>query len=323
MRRLLVRGTVAAWIALGALGVLRYGQGYAQYRGFPPPKDPAGVAAGQIDRVRFASAALGGERSYDVYLPAGYRRDVARGQRFGVLYLLHGNPGNPELYFNAGRVGVAADTLLAHHRITPMLIVVPDGRDGTWRGDTEWADTPHGRYGSLVLDVVRDVDRRFPTIANRRHRVIGGYSMGAYGAVQLTLSHPRIFGAFESWSGYFRQQATYSFSGASPATLRAASPIDELHRLAKAPPAVARRVPAPGSASPLARRHRSRLPLAAYVYGGDVDPETAQMPAFVRALRRAGITTSSRIVPGRHDWAVWRPMVPTMLRWANARMAGR
>jgi enterochelin esterase-like enzyme len=47
------------------------------------------------------------------------------------------------------------------------------------------------------------------------------------------------------------------------------------------------------------------------------------MPAFVRALRRAGITTSSRIVPGRHDWAVWRPMVPTMLRWANARMAGR
>ncbi|WP_320670282.1 alpha/beta hydrolase [Patulibacter defluvii] len=261
------------------------------------------MPAGRLLRVGFRSAALGKRRSYDVYLPAGYRRDVARGMRFGVLYLLHGNPGNPELYFNAGRVGVDADVALAHHRIRPLLIVVPDGRDGTWRDDTEWADTPHGRYGSLVLDVVHDVDRRFPTIANRAHRVIGGYSMGAYGAIQLTLAHPRIFGAFESWSGYFRQQRQYSFAGADAATLRAASPVDEL------------------AAAPVGAR--PRLPLRAYVYGGDVDPDSAQIPRFVRSLRRAGIATTVRIVPGRHDWAVWRPMVPTMLRWASERMAGR
>ena len=65
-------------------------------------------------------------------------------------------------------------------RSDPRAIRVYVIRNG--RMEPEWADTPHGRYESFVLDVVRAVDARWPTLADRRHRVLAGNSEGAYAA---------------------------------------------------------------------------------------------------------------------------------------------
>src|SRR5256885_10152258 len=75
-----------------------------------------------------------------------------------------------------------------------------------------------------VLDVVQDVDRRFATLADRRHRGIAGVSEGAYGALNIALHHLAMFSVAESWSGYFTQTPSGPFAGASPVALRANSP---------------------------------------------------------------------------------------------------
>jgi enterochelin esterase-like enzyme len=300
MRPRLLGFVAAAWLIVGGYGAWSYAHDYYVYRGFGPPHYPPGVPVGSLKSVSFDSPALGGRRKYDIYLPAGYAADITRGQRFGVLYLLHGSPGWPRLFVNAGAIGVALDTLVAHRSILPFLVVMPDGRDGSFKSDTEWANTSHGRYESFLTDVVHAVDKRWPTIANRGHRVLAGNSEGAYAAANLALRHLRTFGAFESWSGYFRQTPTGVFHGASASTLRANSPLD----LAAA-------------------RHAAlaELPLAAYLYGGAKDPDTRELAPFAAALRAAGAKVVTTVRPGRHDWRLWRSMTPLMLRWAAARMA--
>jgi enterochelin esterase-like enzyme len=301
--RAVVALLASAWVFVGGYGVSSYVHDYVVYRGFGPPRDPPGAAPGSLRVIRFRSAALGAQRRYEIYLPPGYGAASARGRRFGVLYLLHGAPGWPRLFVNAGAIGVAVDTLVAHHAIRPFLIVMPDGRDGSFTSDTEWADTGHGRYESFVLDVVRAVDARWRTVPDRAHRVLAGNSEGAYAAANLALRHPATFGAFEGWSGYYRQTRTGVFKHASAAQLRANSPID----LARARSA-----------------ELARLPLHAYLYGGAGDAATADLRPLANALRAAGSTVTEQVLPGRHDWRLWRTRTPAMVRWAAQQMgAGR
>jgi len=103
------------------------------------------------------------------------------------MYLLHGSPGWPRLFVDVGALGVRMDTLVHQRRIVPFIVVMPDGRDGSLTGDTEWADTADGNYEGFVTDVVREVDRRLPTIADREHRVLAGDSAGAYAAANIAL----------------------------------------------------------------------------------------------------------------------------------------
>jgi enterochelin esterase-like enzyme len=194
---------------------------------------------------------------------------------------------------------VALDTLVARHAVKRLLIVIPDGRDGSFKSDTQWADTPHGRYESFVLDVVDAVDRRWPTVADRAHRVLAGYSAGAYAAANITLRHLSTFAAFEAWSGYFRQTADGVFKHASAAQLRANSPAIRVTGM---------------------RASIARLPLAAYLYGGAQDPDTRQLAPFASALRSAGATVTTDVRRGRHDWQLWRDRTPAMLTWAAAQI---
>jgi hypothetical protein len=113
------------WLAIGGFGVYGYGATSYQYHGFPPPHDPPGVSSGSPKTITFHSAALSQTRTDYVDLRPGHRA-----------------------------VGVAMDTLVARHAIGPFVSVRPDGRDRSFAGDTEWADTAHGRDESFVLDIV-------------------------------------------------------------------------------------------------------------------------------------------------------------------------
>lgn len=302
MRRL-TAALAAGWVLLGLFGAWTYGRDYYRNRGFPPPVNPPGVAAGRLERVSFSSSSLRSRRSYDVYLPPGYSAADARGQRFRVLYLLHGAPGTAGLFLNAGHLGVDLDTLVARRAIRPFLVVMPNGGDGTYAGDTEWSDTKaKGAYESFVLDVVRAVDSRWPTVASRTARAIAGNSEGAYGAINIALRHLDTFSLAQSWSGYFTQTPTGVFKRASAAQLAAASPQAYVGTL---------------------RTQLARQPLHALLYGGRQDPDTRQLAPFASALRAAGADVTSRVVPGRHDWKLWRAQTPAMLRNVDAVLTPR
>jgi S-formylglutathione hydrolase FrmB len=182
-----------------------------------------------------------------------------------------------------------------------LILVMPAGHEGILHGDTEWANTPSGRWEDFVLDVVHDVDSRFATLADRQHRGIAGDSEGAYGAVNITLHHPGLFSVMESWSGYFMQQRAGPFINATAAELRANSPALYL-------PSIATQL--------------RRLPLRAWLYQGSAD-STPGLRAFGGQLAGTGADVHVAFFPGGHDWALWRSQLPRMLtaagRWFGER----
>jgi S-formylglutathione hydrolase FrmB len=289
--------SVAVWLVAGLLGTTSYIWHYDVYRGFPPPKDPPGVSAGRVVHVNFFSSALHQRRYYLIYLPPGYARAAAHGERFPVLYLLHAPPGRPENYFLAGALAVKEDRLIDSGRTRPFLIALPNGRSGTYGNDTEWANTRAGAYESFVLDTVRAVDRRWATKPERAYRAIAGLSEGAYGATNVALHNPGLFATFESWSGYFEQTPTLPFTGASPAELRANSPSAYVPSIAPA---------------------LRQLGMRAYLYQGETDPyPVAKLASFAGELRAAGVDVRVSLYPGKHNWRLWRMELPHMLEFAG------
>lgn len=283
-------------LLLGCYGLVGYVRDYARYRGFAPPAHPANVPYGSVTTSTFYSPALGARRRYLTYRPPNYAAAAARGERFPVLYLLHPPSRGPGAYVDIAGVAVRMDELIAAERIRPFLIVMPEGRHDGTRHDTEWANTPSGRHESFVLDTVRAADGRLATIPTRGARAIGGLSMGGYGATNIALHHLGTFGVLESWSGYFTQTPTSSFTGASHALLRANSPAAYV-----------------GSLSSRLRR----LPLRAFFYEGRSDrvESIPRMFRFVRRFRIAGGRAAVSLYPGAHNWRLWRAQTPRMLQW--------
>lgn len=290
----------AGVLALGCYGGWSYVHNYLVYRGFPPPRDPTGIATGTLEQVGFYSRPLGRRDTYLIYLPPGYSQAAQRGVRFPVLYLLHGTVSTALHFIDVGKVGVDLDELLAAHRIQPFLIVMPQAENGTLVDDTEWANTGDGRYDDAVLAAVRHVDSRWSTIRSRGGRAIAGLSMGGYGAVNVALHHLAVFGTVESWSGYFRQMPTGPFTHANPATLRTNSPA--------------------AYARTIAPRLR-RLGLHALLYSGTADQLSSQQAPFARELRGLGLSVRSLYFAAAHNWKLWRARMPLALRYASRWLA--
>lgn len=97
----------AALTVAGVFGAARYVSAFWLYRGFPPPSMPRSVVVGgtgggrqvpvvppTVQNITVSSPALGGyaDQVY-VVLPPGYASHP--GQRYAVLYLLHGFPESP------------------------------------------------------------------------------------------------------------------------------------------------------------------------------------------------------------------------------------
>jgi enterochelin esterase-like enzyme len=278
---------VAAFVAVGFVGVDRYGRNYWLYRGFPPPRDPAYVTEkGTVQHIKVTSAALGG-RSQDVYvyLPPGYSSHPNR--RYPVLYLLHGFPGRPLAFLLTVRLGVVEDALVAKHAAQPLILVMPFGSTGTFT-DKEWANgvAPGEGWATFVSrDVVNAIDSQYRTIASRGGRAIAGLSEGGYGAVNIALNNPREFRVVESWSGYMRAAHDHGIFGRDLQGVAANSPIDSLPRVAR-----------------LLRKLRTYF----WFYSGTTDPLHRQNREFAAELKRLHLRHVYTEYPGGHNWALWR-----------------
>jgi enterochelin esterase-like enzyme len=261
--------------------------------------------SGDLRRVHFRSKALGRDDSYMIYLPPGYARLDKGGMRFPVLYLLHGD-GRHQRHgaghlFQRGRVGPAASTLMRAGGMPPMLIVMPESTDTTVVGDTEWANTPRGRFASDVIDMVHSVDSTWPTVQSRSGRAIGGLSMGGYGAMNIALHHLGLFSTIESWSGYFTQTPTGPFVGASRATLRANSPA---------------------AYAPSLRNQVASDPIHVLLYISRTDPLRVQQGPFAAELASLGVPVEQHEFGGPHNFALWSNHMRLALGFADRWLSG-
>jgi enterochelin esterase-like enzyme len=133
--------------------------------------------------------------NYGLYLPEEYLRHGQ--QRFATLYFLHGL--NEDYTANLETVAEALESAVEQGAVRPMLVVTPDGY-----GNSMWADSKSGHKPAetnLVGELIPFIDRTYRTVADRRHRIIGGFSMGGYGACRHTAKFPELFQTCFSMDG--------------------------------------------------------------------------------------------------------------------------
>jgi enterochelin esterase-like enzyme len=152
-----------------------------------------------------------------VYLPPGYSPAL----RYPVVYLLHGMPGSPSEFVDGVDLAGWAAAAVEAGIVRPFIAVMPAaGPDHRYNG--EWA----GRWEkALVALVVPWVDAHLATIRTAAGRVLAGLSAGGYGAVDIGLRHPSLFGSVESWSGYFAPLRDGPFKHATKALFAAHDPV--------------------------------------------------------------------------------------------------
>ena len=225
-----------------------------------------------------------------VYLPP--RFDPAK--RYPVAYLLHGMPGSPSEYPDGTKLGTFADAAIAAGLVRPFIGVIP-AAGTTPRYNGEWA----GRWeDALVDDVLPWVDRTLPTIAAPTGRVIAGLSAGGYGAVDIGLRHPSLFGAIESWSGYFDPLRDGPFKDAGSALLAANDPTLLVRHDA-----------------PRLRAARVRFFVSTGPAHSHWIPRNASL-RFAAELRALGLPTTYRAYASRRS--EWRKQLDAGLEWAFA-----
>ena len=141
----------------------------------------AEVPEGKVTQEGFESKALKGMRRVWTYLPAGYD---ASPDVYPTVYFLDG--GN---YADWMQVPSVLDQLIAAKTIPPVIAVFvePGARQEEYSRNPAWRTF-------MVDELVPAIDKRHRTFPAPDHRVIFGSSLGAYGAVDLAVDNPDVFG---------------------------------------------------------------------------------------------------------------------------------
>lgn len=274
----------------------------------------AAASAGEVRAGLIApSTALGRGLTYAIYLP----ETRADGERFPVVYLLHGYGASSREWIDNGRIGETLDGLIAAGEIDPLIAVMPDA-DKSWYVDSASYGGPGDYETAIVRDLVGEIDARYSTIADPAHRALAGNSMGGFGALRLAFFHPDTFAAVAALS-----PAIFAPDGSSSHEGQLAATQEELDRWYPATfgatfaPAIYRAQSPFARVEDIARRERPPRVLLSVgdddffgLYFGTLD--------MFEALRRAGIDAELRVVDGGHDWRVWRPAAVEALRFFDA-----
>lgn len=231
--------------------------------------------------IRFRSGALDKDSAMYVLLPkpAGARA------RYPVFYLLHGLSDDHTIWHRRTRIEW-------YVRDLPLIVVMPDG------GRSFYCDAvdgpPYEKY--FLEDVVGFVDHFLPTIAERSGRVIGGLSMGGYGALKLGLKRTDLFCSVTAHSGCHAIVRELVEHG----TLRGYEELDdELYRIYGKPPRF--------DDDPFAMAEtadRKKLPAIRLDCG--VGDYLLQHSRDIHAhFEKLGIGHVYEEFPGEHTWDYW------------------
>lgn len=309
--------------------------------GVAAASSPASAQSARTGRVvsdSLWSYALGTYKQALVYLPPSY--DQSR-TRYPVAYYLHGLTGNETNWVKAGRLNLIADSLVAAG-MREMIVVMPDGDDSWWMTANSLPDVPAcrralpayaGDAGTycvpwphyddyIAYDLVRFVDGKYRTRADRAHRGLAGLSMGGYGAMMLALQYPELFSAAASHSGVVwplewapdgvvdRPSGSVDSTwqrvraGAVGNSMSASFGRDTIAWFARDPAHLLDRAMARGATLPALKADC-----------GTADPFLSGNRAFRDQLKARGVLLEYAEFPGAHDWNYWRAHVAESLTW--------
>ena len=147
----------------------------------PEVEGKADVPEGKVVQEAFDSKALKASRRVWTYRPPGYETSQ---DLYPTVYFLDGAN-----YADWMQVPSVLDQLIAAKSIPPIIAVFvePGSRQEEYSRNPAWRTF-------MAKELVPAVDKRERTFPTADHRVIFGSSLGAYGAVDLAVEHPEVFG---------------------------------------------------------------------------------------------------------------------------------
>lgn len=157
-----------------------YAQNYSKQapQGFDEVQN--NIPHGKIDTITYASKTVGTDRKALVYTPPGYSKT----KKYPVLYLLHGIGGDEKEWFKNGKPHVILDNLYAQGKISPMIVVLPNGRamkNDRATGDIMAKDKVEAFTTfekDLLNDIIPFIEKKYSVKKERENRAIAGLSMG-------------------------------------------------------------------------------------------------------------------------------------------------
>lgn len=161
-----------------------------------PPKrrDPA------VQHGTFRSASVNANVGYNILLPPEY--ESKKGERFPVIYYLHGYEGNESSYLEYANYWRQA---VKKHG--PVILVFVNG------GETSFfSDSPDGSMPGesiVVRELVPHIDQKYRTVATAEGRSLHGYSMGGFGALKLAFKYPEMFGSVVAYGATLSDAADF------------------------------------------------------------------------------------------------------------------
>jgi len=159
------------------------------------------IEHGHIDSISYQSQTTGTVRKALIYTPPGYNKN----QSYPVLYLLHGIGGDEKEWLKGGKPQIILDNLYAQGKVTPMIVILPNGRampDDRATGNIMAPDKV-AAFAAFEKDLLNDlipyVEQHYKVYSDREHRAIAGLSMGGGQSLNFGLGHLDKF----AWIGAF------------------------------------------------------------------------------------------------------------------------
>lgn len=254
--------------------------------------------ASEMVSHEFESPTLQQRWAYEVYLPSGYERSR---MNYPVFYLLHGNGGSRHDWLQKGRIQRTADSLIARREIPAAIIVMPDA------GTSWYVDGREKMETAVIRDLIPEVEKKLRVLKSRDGRLIGGLSMGGYGALRFALKYPEMFAAAALLSPAIYEPLPPPNSGARTvgAFGKGEARFDEQ---------VWKRLNYPALWQGYLAK---RTPVPMYINSGDddefmIEAEAARLYSLLRAHAQPA---ELRIVNGTHSWELWEEAIDEAMRY--------
>ncbi|HZZ09888.1 MAG TPA: alpha/beta hydrolase-fold protein [Paraburkholderia sp.] len=255
------------------------------------------VLASTVISRSFHSATLERDWSYTIYLPTGYRQDATHTP---VLYLLHGNHGDANDWVTQGHLQTTADALIERKEMPPVVIVMP-------QGGTEWyVDRKEKIESAFFDDLLPEIETHYPVASQRSGRMIGGVSMGGFGALRYAMTRPEMFcGALLLSPAIYANDPPYASAARRVGVFGDRQFDTRVWHALNYPAQWERYMSQP-----------YRLPM--FIAAGDDDLAIqAEASSLYTHLRQADNPAALRIIDGGHTWDVWRALLPAALKYTT------
>lgn len=220
---------------------------------------------------------------YNILLPEVYQANQEK--RFPVVYLLHG--GRPGSESKLLRMAGFVNEAIKKKVIPPTIYVFVNG------GPVSHYDYPTpiksmgkevGTKGntSFVRELIPHIDQTYRTIAERKGRVLEGYSQGGRGTLRTAFRYPELFVAASAGSAGLATELRISNEGGKESEFKQFAPGDDAYTLAK---------------KYVAKKEKSPLKLLLYTGDTSKDFNWDGNVAYSKYLKSLGIEHKHLLIP--------------------------